>query len=64
MGVITLKLMMRLMAFTTKDEQKKRLDICRSCDRIIKATMTCKECGCFMKVKTTLKTARCPKNKW
>jgi len=52
------------MAFTNKEERDIRLNICRSCDKIIKATMTCKECGCFMKIKTTLKTARCPINKW
>jgi len=42
----------------------KRLDICASCDRLFKPTYTCKECGCFMKIKTSLKSAECPLGKW
>ena len=41
-----------------------RLSICLDCDRLIKATTQCKECGCFMKLKTRLKHARCPLEKW
>jgi hypothetical protein len=52
------------MGFTSKEKAKERLKICENCDRVIKLTMTCKECGCFMKVKTTLETAKCPKGKW
>ena len=52
------------MGFTTKEKAAERLNICKSCDRIIKVTLTCKECGCFMKVKTKLETSKCPKNKW
>ena len=44
--------------------QKERFDICQSCPVLIKATSQCKKCGCFMKLKTTLKMAACPIGKW
>jgi len=46
------------------EEQKKRLDICHGCDRLIKATTQCKECGCLMNLKTSLPHAFCPLGKW
>jgi hypothetical protein len=46
------------------EEQKKRLDICFSCDRLIKLTTQCKECGCLMNLKTSLPHAFCPLGKW
>lgn len=45
----------------TEDE---RIAICKSCDRLIKLTMQCKECGCFMNFKARLKKASCPIKKW
>ena len=42
----------------------KRLDICLGCDRLIKATKPCKECGCFMALKVKLQGAVCPLGKW
>jgi hypothetical protein len=47
-----------------EEERTQRLLICTDCDRLLKATYTCKECGCFMKAKTYLKNARCPLGKW
>lgn len=41
-----------------------RLAECNDCEHFIKATSQCKKCGCFMKVKTRLATARCPIGKW
>lgn len=41
-----------------------RLDICAACPRLFKPTFTCKECGCFMKVKVRLTTSTCPIGKW
>lgn len=43
---------------------EQRLNICFDCDRLIKATSQCKECGCFMKLKTRLQHAKCPLAKW
>lgn len=43
---------------------EQRLDICHECPRLFTPTMTCKECGCFMKVKAQLKGSKCPIGKW
>ena len=41
-----------------------RLEICQSCDLFRPKSQTCKKCGCFMKLKTTLENAKCPIGKW
>ena len=48
------------------DESTKngRYAICLDCDKLFKPTRTCKECGCFMSLKTWLKNASCPIGKW
>ena len=50
--------------YTTKEIRNERFDICKGCDRLFKPTRTCKECGCFMAMKTWLKGADCPIGKW
>jgi hypothetical protein len=45
-------------------ESTRRYNICESCDRFFRLTRTCKECGCFMNIKTNLKNATCPIGKW
>lgn len=40
-----------------------RLSICESCPKLL-PTKQCKECGCFMPVKTGLLYASCPLQKW
>lgn len=41
-----------------------RMDICNSCPELFKPTTQCKQCGCFMNLKTKLKLATCPMGKW
>ena len=41
-----------------------RLKICNGCASFNKRLAKCKKCGCFMKLKTTLKLAKCPIGKW
>ena len=41
-----------------------RWNVCMSCDRLLKATRQCKECGCFMKIKVRLRNSSCPLDKW
>lgn len=41
-----------------------RMKICTDCPRLLKSTKQCKECGCFMILKTRLKNATCPIGKW
>lgn len=48
----------------SEEKSQKRLDICFGCDRLIKLTTQCKECGCFMNAKTKLPHASCPIGKW
>jgi hypothetical protein len=50
--------------YASKEEASSRLDICKSCPFLIKATVQCKKCGCFMKAKTKLKQATCPEGHW
>ena len=40
--------------------QQERLAICEACPHLNKAIYTCKQCGCFMKIKTRLAMAECP----
>ena len=42
----------------------KRLGICLGCDRLLKVTKQCRECGCFMVLKVKLQEAVCPLGKW
>jgi len=50
--------------YVSSQKKDKRLSICQSCDRFIKLTTQCKECGCIMKLKTTMSHASCPIGKW
>ena len=47
-----------------KDVKKYRYDTCKGCEAFNKLTRSCKECGCFMALKTTLANAYCPLGKW
>ncbi len=50
--------------FIDKKLYNKRLDVCRSCEHLFKPTMTCKKCGCFMRIKASIAIMSCPENKW
>jgi len=41
-----------------------RYETCLSCPELIHLTKQCKQCGCFMVLKTTLESAKCPIGKW
>lgn len=41
-----------------------RMSICLSCPDLIKLTNQCKNCGCFMDIKTSLEESKCPIGKW
>ena len=41
-----------------------RLKICKQCKFFRERTQTCRKCGCFMRLKTTLEHAKCPIGKW
>ena len=46
------------------EEATRRFDICKACPELIKLTKQCRNCGCFMAVKTKLEKATCPIGKW
>ena len=50
--------------WSTDELFEKRIKICFDCDRLLKITTQCKECGCFMKLKARMQEAKCPLNKW
>tara|TARA_R110000803_G_scaffold162587_3_gene226222 strand:- start:770 stop:1171 length:402 start_codon:yes stop_codon:yes gene_type:complete len=64
------------MIFSSNTLAKDRIAICESCNHFRKRTRTCgtpikgnkigskRLCGCFMDIKTTLKFASCPMDKW
>jgi len=41
-----------------------KMKICIECDRFVKITKQCKECGCFMPLKVRWPGMHCPLNKW
>ena len=41
-----------------------RLAICKECIYYFKPTGTCKDCGCFMKIKARLAPMECSQKKW
>lgn len=43
---------------------KERYDICKSCNRFMKITRQCKECFCFIPLKTKIMDTECPIGKW
>jgi hypothetical protein len=50
--------------YVEKQEAEKRMDICKACPFLIKATTQCQKCGCIMHLKTKLKNATCPVGNW
>ena len=40
-----------------------RWSICQKCPELTDANR-CRQCGCFMKLKTKVKAAKCPIGKW
>ncbi len=50
--------------FVTNEIYKERLDICKECVYYFKPTGTCKDCGCFMKIKARLAPMSCSQKKW
>lgn len=49
---------------TPENEVKERLAICNECPWLNKRMMKCRQCGCYMKLKSTLQLAKCPIGKW
>ena len=58
--------------YVSKEEYRKRLELCNSCpDRLkatngksLKKTSRCPLCGCFISLKAKLSTENCPADDW
>jgi hypothetical protein len=47
----------------SKEESDRRFDICKQCRFLINGKK-CSKCGCSMKLKSRLRTGKCPIGKW
>ena len=47
-----------------ENQSQTRLDICKSCDQLVPVVNVCKQCGCFMNIKTRIYSSTCPLKKW
>ena len=50
--------------FVPDNVYEDRIEICKSCVYYFKPTGTCKDCGCFMKIKARLTPMECSQKKW
>jgi hypothetical protein len=50
--------------FVPDDIRNERLSICQGCEHWSKQSNRCTECGCQMRVKSSLSSSKCPINKW
>lgn len=41
-----------------------RIDICKSCEYFDSEDMRCKNCGCFLDIKASWNSEKCPIEKW
>lgn len=63
-GVTPLDLLNPKTKSADEETSNKRYEICLACPELIQITKQCKQCGCFMNVKTKLESAKCPLGKW
>ena len=50
--------------FVPNEVYEDRIAICKGCIYYFKPTGTCKDCGCFMKIKARLAPMECSQKKW
>ena len=50
--------------YTDSETATQRYEICSQCPELTQHTKQCKKCACFMVLKTKLKHAKCPMEKW
>ena len=47
-----------------EEEQARRIAICEGCEFFFVADRRCSKCNCWMDLKSKLRTAACPEDKW
>lgn len=50
--------------YVSEEISNSRYSICLECPELLSITKQCKQCGCFMAMKTKLLEATCPLKKW
>jgi hypothetical protein len=45
-------------------ESERRLNTCRACPEFVPESSQCRQCGCYMNLKTQLATSACPLGLW
>jgi hypothetical protein len=60
----TAKRLLHNPSLSTRENARRRLDICKSCEFYKPETSQCSECGCFMPMKVTFANMICPLHKW
>lgn len=63
-GVTPLDLLNPRTKYASEGLAISRMVICRDCPELITKTVQCKQCGCFMSMKTKMEAAKCPLGKW
>lgn len=48
----------------SKEKKQERLSICHSCEFYNSTLSQCKQCGCFLEIKTLWASEKCPIDKW
>lgn len=46
------------------EEFENRMQICRGCEFFDADSSRCKNCGCFLKIKASWNSEKCPIDKW
>lgn len=63
-GVTPLDLLNPKLEKASDELSDSRFSVCKKCPELIPIVNQCKQCGCFMSLKTTMKIAKCPLGKW
>jgi Family of unknown function (DUF6171) len=53
-----------LPAFSGDELARERLKMCEQCEEFAALSRQCRNCGCFLDLKTKLLEASCPLGKW
>lgn len=48
----------------SEETKNARLEICKSCEFFNESLYQCKQCGCFLNIKASWATEKCPLDKW
>ena len=63
-GVTPLDALNPLSKKTSNEVANQRFRVCLKCPELVPQFNQCRQCGCFMKLKTKLEAAKCPLGKW